>query len=69
MLTASDDGLAVAAGVAGSEGSGVTVSGDGLTVAAGTGAAASFAPDALRGVRRPCPCARLFRGRRSDGFR
>ena len=49
MLAVSEDGLAVTAGVAASEGSGVTVSGDGLTVAAGTVAPAAFAPDALRG--------------------
>ena len=49
MLTVSDEGLVVGAGVAASEGSGVTVSGDELTGAADTVAAAAFAPDALRG--------------------
>jgi len=44
VLAVSDDGLAVAAGVAASEGSGLTLSGD----AAGK-AAAPFAPDPVCG--------------------
>lgn len=49
MLTVSDDGSAVAAGIAASAGSGVVVSEDGLTVAEGTVADAAFAPEGLRG--------------------
>ena len=49
VLTLSDDGLAVAAGVAASAAGGLTVSGDGLAVAAGAVAAAAFGAESLRG--------------------
>ena len=49
VLTLSEDGLAVAAGVAASAAGGLTVFEDGLTVAAGAVAAAAFVAECLRG--------------------
>jgi hypothetical protein len=51
VLTLSEDGLAVAAGVAASAAGGLTVFvfEDGLTVAAGVVAAAAFVAESLRG--------------------
>jgi hypothetical protein len=49
VLSLSEDGLAVAAGVAASAAGGVTVSGEGLTVAADAVAAAAFVAESLRG--------------------
>jgi hypothetical protein len=49
VLTLSEDGLAVAAGVAASAAGGLTVFEDGLTVAAGVVAAATFVAESLRG--------------------